>query len=197
MDCQTCSTSPVLQTPVPSRPAQNTPSRARRDFWLERAPETLGRHQLRWMIGLIFLVFGLMKAFDFTLPLLVGAPGLHVTTGVEGFARLLAGLGVPFPKLNAWLVILLETVGGPGLVLSAFLPATRLLTRLITLPLSIQMSVSLMVGVRQVQGHPVILDGFAVMNQPWRLPLELSLLVGLLFLLWRPAARTVRRVSAT
>ena len=179
---------PAVPTPPPSRPAVRPLASVRRDFWLERAPETRVRHQLRWLLGLIFLVFGLMKAFDTTLPLLVGAPGLRVNTGVEGFSRLLAGLGVPFPLLNAWLVILLETIGGPLLVLAVFLPATRLLTRLVTLPLSIQMCVSLLVGLRQVLGHPVILDGFAIMNQPWRLPLELSLLVGVLFLLWRPAA---------
>ena len=62
----------------------------RRHHWLERVPETPGRYQVRGVTGVIFMLFGLMKAFDFTLPVLVGAPGLQVNTGAEGFAKLIA-----------------------------------------------------------------------------------------------------------
>ncbi|WP_158502179.1 DoxX family protein [Vitiosangium sp. GDMCC 1.1324] len=191
----------------PARPSEGQPQRARqvrslaprvrRDFWLERVPETAGRYQLRGVTGVIFMMFGLMKAFHFTLPILVGAPGLHVATGAEGFARLLAALGSPFPLLNAWMVILMEVACGLGLILGAWTPATRLITRLCALPMAVDMMGALSVGVRQVRGMPVVLDGFPIMDQFWRLPLEVSLLLGMVFLLWRPAARqeTLRAVS--
>ncbi|REG20531.1 DoxX-like protein [Archangium gephyra] len=166
----------------------------KRDYWLERVPETPGRYQVRGVTGVIFMLFGLMKAFDFTLPVLVGAPGLHVNTGVEGFARLISEIGMPFPLFNAAMVIAMEVVLGLGLILSAWLPATRLITRLCALPLAGNMMVALLVGIRQVQGNPVVIDGHAIMNQFWRLPLELGLLAGMLYLLWRPAARAAPRL---
>lgn len=163
----------------------------KRDYWLERVPETSGRYQVRGVTGVIFILFGLMKAFDFTLPILVGAPGLHVHTGVEGFAQLISGIGMPFPLFNAAMVIAMEVVLGLGLILGAWTPATRLITRLCALPLAGDMMVALLVGLRQVQGNPVVIDGHAIMNQFWRLPLELSLLASMMYLLWRPAARPV------
>ena len=187
MATQTFEKHPAPLPPMP-RPSLVT-QLARRDFWFERVPETLPRHQLRWAAGLIFLVFGLMKAFDTTLPILLGAPLLHVTSGAEGFARVIQGLGIPFPLLNSWMVIVLEILCGLGLILSAWMPGTRLFTLLSALPMVGDMSVALLVGMRQAQGNPIILDGFAVMNQPWRLPLELSLLLGMIYLVCRPAAR--------
>ncbi|WP_375768891.1 DoxX family protein [Archangium gephyra] len=163
----------------------------RRNHWLERVPETPGRYQVRGVTGVIFILFGLMKAFDFTLPILVGAPGLRVNTGVEGFAQLLAGLGMPFPLFNAAMVIAMEVVLGLGLILGAWTPATRLITRLCALPLAGDMMVALLVGIRQVQGNPVMIDGHPIMNQFWRLPVELGLLAGMLYLLWKPAAQAV------
>jgi uncharacterized membrane protein YphA (DoxX/SURF4 family) len=161
---------------------------ARNVLSTEHVPETTpGRMQLRGVTGILFIVFGLMKAFDTTMPILVGAPGLHVNTGAEGFAQLLAGLGVPFPLFNAWFVIAVEVFCGLGLILGGWLPATKLITRLSALPLAIDMLVALSVGLRQVQGNPVVLDGLPVMNQFWRLPLEIGLLLGMAYLLWKPA----------
>jgi uncharacterized membrane protein YphA (DoxX/SURF4 family) len=161
----------------------------RREAWAEQVPETLGRRPLRDVPGVIFLAFGLMKAFASTFPFLVGAPDLAVASGPEGFARMLTGLGVPFPLFNAWMVILMEVLCGVGLILSAWMPATVLLTRLCALPLAVDMLVALSVGVRQVRGNPVVLDGLPVMNQAWRLPLEVGLLAAMVYLLWRPVAR--------
>jgi uncharacterized membrane protein YphA (DoxX/SURF4 family) len=155
--------------------------------WLYHVPESTHRLQLRGVLGTLFLVFGLMKAFSATLPVLVGAPELAVASGPEGFARFLDTLGVPFPLLNAWMVIAVEVACGLGLMLGAWLPATSLLTRLSALPLAVDMAIALSVGIRQIQGNPVVMDGVAVMNQAWRLPLEVGLLVGTLYLLWRPA----------
>jgi uncharacterized membrane protein YphA (DoxX/SURF4 family) len=156
---------------------------------LERVPETPGRYQLRGVTGVLFLLFGFMKAFDTTMPILVGAPGLQVATGAEGFAALLAGLGVPFPLFNAYFVIALEMGIGLALILSPRLPGTKLITRLGALALAGDMTVALLVGLRQVMGMPVMLQGLPVMNQFWRLPLELFLLVSMAYLVWRPVAQ--------
>ena len=131
---------------------------ATRDYWMERVPESQPRHQLRVLTGLIFLVFGLMKSF--ALPQLMGAPGLHVTLGAVGFARFIAGLGLPFPSLTAWVVVVVEPLCGLGLILSSWTPATRLFTRMSALPMVGIMMGSLVAGVRQIEGRPVILDGF-------------------------------------
>ena len=182
---------------VPFRPWEGVAPRSRplrlvrRKSWVEQVPETLARRPLRDVPGVIFFAFGLMKAFASTFPFLVGAPGLVVASGPEGFARLLTGLGVPFALFSAWMVILVEVLCGAGLILSAWMPATALLTRLCALPLAVNMLVALSVGVRQVQGTPVVLDGLPVMNQAWRLPLELGLLAAMVYLLWRPVARTL------
>jgi uncharacterized membrane protein YphA (DoxX/SURF4 family) len=179
----------VAAAPHRNRLVRTVAPLARNVLSTEHVPETTpGRMQLRGVAGVLFIVFGLMKAFDTTLPILVGAPALHVNTGPEGFAQLLTGLGVPFPLLNAWMVIAVEILCGLGLILGGWLPATKLITRLSALPLAIDMVVALAIGLRQVQGNPVILDGLPVMNQFWRLPLELGLLLGMAYLLWKPAA---------
>jgi putative oxidoreductase len=158
----------------------------RRELDSPPIPETPGRRQLRGVMGIIFLVFGLMKASTPALPILVGAPGLAVASGPEGFALVLEQLGVPFPLFNAWLVILVELGGGLGLLLSARVRGMGLVTRLVALPLAVDMTVALLVGVRNVLGHPLEVGGVEVMYQPWRLPLEVGLLVGVGYLLWRP-----------
>lgn len=195
-------TNQVASIPSPSRTAgsrqgwrprlvRSLAAHPRRDYWLEHVRETPGRYQVRGVTGVIFILFGLMKAFDFTLPILVGAPGLKVDTGVQGFAQLISAIGMPFPLFNAGMVIAMEVVLGLGLILGAWTPATRLITRLCALPLAGDMMVALLVGIRQFQGNPVVIDGHAIMNQFWRLPLELGLLAGMVYLLWRPAARAM------
>jgi len=199
MNSRTSTPNQVAPSLTPSRSAE-TPSRSSRllravapptwsDSVLERVPETPGRYQLRGVTGILFILFGAMKAFDFTMPILVGAPGLQVNTGAEGFAQLLAGLGMPFPLLNAWFVITVEVVIGLALILGPRLPATQLITRLGALALAGDMAVAQLVGIRQVMGMPVVLQGLPVMNQFWRLPLEIGLLVSMAYFVWKPVAR--------
>ncbi len=200
MNSRNSPTNQAAPSLTPSRSTETPSRRSRllravapptwRDALLERIPETPGRYQLRGVTGVLFFLFGFMKAFDTTMPVLVGAPGLQVTTGVEGFAALLAGLGVPFPLFNAYFVIAMELVIGLALILSPRLPGTKLITRLGALALTGDMTVALLVGIRQVLGTPVVLQGLPVMNQFWRLPLELFLLLSMAYLVWRPVART-------
>ncbi|HSP80575.1 MAG TPA: DoxX family protein, partial [Myxococcaceae bacterium] len=161
----------------------------RRELEGPPVPEPSARRQLRGVTGVIFVLFGLMKASTPAMPILVGARGLEVASGPEGFSLLLGQLGVPFPLFNAWLVILVEVVCGLGLIFSTQLQGTALLTRLFALPLTVDMAVATLVGVRNVLGQPLEVNGHLVMYQPWRLPLELGLLVGMTYLLWRPVAR--------
>lgn len=59
---------------------------------------------LRLILGGAFLAHGIQK----------------LTGGVDGFAGMLGGLGIPAPVLMAWLVTLLETIGGLMLIAGAF-----------------------------------------------------------------------------
>lgn len=66
---------------------------------------------LRLILGGAFLAHGIQK----------------LMTGVDGFAGMLGGLGIPAPTLMAWIVTLLETVGGIMLIAGAFVGIVSLL----------------------------------------------------------------------
>lgn len=72
---------------------------------------------LRLIIGFGFMIHGWAK----------------LSRGPEGFADLLAFIGVPLPDLMAWVVTLLEVFGGLALVVGALVP-------LVCIPLIISMS---------------------------------------------------------
>src|SRR5258708_35742622 len=59
---------------------------------------------LRMVVGYGFLAHGLAKA----------------TNGPAGFAKLLHVIGVPFPGVTAWAVMLLEILGGVALLIGLF-----------------------------------------------------------------------------
>lgn len=152
-----------------------------------RPADSTVRLVLRAAAGIAFVTLGQMKFFD---SILLGTTAVTLPPGPEGFAQYLAAIGVPFPLLNAYMVCLVEMICGVGLLLSAFLPMPALLTRLSAFPLFIDMVVATAtVGVRNALGHPVMLEGVAVTNQAWRLPLEAALLLITLMLLIRPLAR--------
>lgn len=65
---------------------------------------------IRIALGIVFLVAGVGKVFA------VGPKA----TGIAGFAGFLASLSVPMPTLFAWLVGLLELVGGLLLLVGLF-----------------------------------------------------------------------------
>lgn len=75
---------------------------------------------LRFVVGYGFLLHGAAKW----------------THGPAGFARLLQQVGVPWPGPTAWLVMLLELVGGLALLLGAFVV-------LVSLPLVVSMMVAM------------------------------------------------------
>ncbi|MCP3138020.1 DoxX family protein [Pyxidicoccus xibeiensis] len=142
------------------------------------------RLALRATAALIFFVLGYLKFFE-AMPL--GTDAVSLPVGVEGFGMYLAAIGVPFPLFNAYLVCLVEMICGTGLLLSAFLPAPALLTRLNALPLFVAMTVAIVtVGLGNALGDPVTMNGIAVTEQAWRLPVEVVQWLITLLLLWRP-----------
>ena len=177
---------PALPGEGHSRRTHPHRSTARRSPLPPRA-DTPVRLALRAVAGIVFITLGQMKFFD---SILLGTEAVSLPTGPEGFSLYLTALGVPFPLLTAYLVCWVEMICGLGLILSAFLPAPALLTRLCALPLAGDMTVAtLTVGLRNILGHPVLLDGIPVTHQPWRFPLEFALLSITVLLLWRPLPR--------
>jgi putative oxidoreductase len=189
---------------LPSRLLEDAPSPARtvprpapapaRALRLLRPADTTLRMALRLVAGYFFFTFGYVKFFD---TIALGTTAVSLPTGPTGFALYLEAVGVPFPLLNAYLVCWVEMLCGVGLVLSPFLPASGLLTRLCALPLMVDMTVAVLtVGVPNLVGHPVLLNGVPVTAQVWRLPLEFMLLLISLLLLWKPlASRYLARQS--
>lgn len=149
-----------------------------------KSSETALRLALRIVAGAVFITLGQMKFFD---SILLGTDAVTLPTGPEGFAQYLGAIGVPFPLLSAYMVCIVEMICGVGLVLSAFLPAPAILTRLTALPLFMDMTVAILtVGVPNLMGDPVRLEGIAVTHQVWRFPLEFGLWLAALVLLVRP-----------
>lgn len=77
-----------------------------------------GIFALRLMTGLIFLVAGFSKV-----------------TGIDGFTGMLSGLGIPAAAIIAWIIAIIELIGGIALILGAF-------SQLAAIPLAIIMLVS-------------------------------------------------------
>jgi len=65
---------------------------------------------LRLVVGYGFLSHGMAK----------------LTRGPAGFARLLAQIGVPLPGFSAWMVTLVEIIGGIALIVGAFVAIASL-----------------------------------------------------------------------
>jgi len=64
---------------------------------------------LRLVVAIVFIVHGYGKL-----------SGAGVGPGMEGFIQMLTGLGVPLPSFAAWVVALVEFVGGIGIFLGLF-----------------------------------------------------------------------------
>jgi len=123
---------------------------------------------LRFGAGIVFLVYGAGKLFG------VGPEAV----GIEGFTGFLASLGVPAPGVFAWVVALVEFVGGLALLVGA-------LTRVFAVLIGIDM-VFAIVLVHLPQGwdyqsggfeYPLMLlfvMGTLVLAGPGRLSLDYS-----------------------
>ncbi len=144
---------------------------------------------LRVLAGMVFIFLGQAKFFN---SIHLGTDAIVLPRGPEGFALYLSAIGVPFPLFNAYMVCLVEMICGALLVISPFLsqPYSMHLTRMTAFPLMVDMIVATFtVGVPNLLGHPVRMQDIAVTAQPWRLPLEMSMLLITLYLLLKPLPR--------
>jgi uncharacterized membrane protein YphA (DoxX/SURF4 family) len=150
---------------------------------------------LRVVAACVFVALGQLKLFD---SIDLGTAQVVLPRGPEGFAVYLDAIGVPFPLFHAWLVIGVELVCGLGLLLGAVLPMLRRHTHLFALPLAGDMLVATAtVGLPNLLGDSVHIGGVAITAQPWRLPLEVGLLLINLGFLWRPVRARLARLGPT
>lgn len=117
---------------------------------------------LRFSVGIVFLVHGVGKLFA------VGP----VALGVSNFSGFLASLGVPLPMLAAWIVTLVETLGGLAILVGLF-------TREAALLLAVDMLAAFLLV------H--LNNGFAVQNNGYEM--VLLLFFGCLTLLFGGAGK--------
>lgn len=126
-------------------------------------------------IGSFFVLAGAAKV--------TRSPLAGVPPGVEGFATYLAAAGVPYPLVAAWVVCGAEMACGAGLVIGRWWPAARRGAPLFAGVLAFEMAVAMaVVGVPTTLGRPVLIAGAPVTAEWYRLPLELSLFLALVFL---------------
>jgi uncharacterized membrane protein YphA (DoxX/SURF4 family) len=122
---------------------------------------------LRLAVGVVFLVAGTGKAL---LPVLIPL----VKPGLPTFGQILAALGVPLPVVTGYLVCAVEIGGGLALLTDRFVP----LTCIVLIGDMLGALVSLSVPATFL-GRPLQIGGLTLGNEPWRVPLELALLVAL------------------
>ncbi len=123
--------------------------------WLKKTKGGVGFIFLRLAIGIMFTFHGSQKLF--------GAFGGY---GIHGFTEGLAGMGIPFPQVSAYLAGGAEFFGGILLILG-------LLTRLAAIPLLAVMLVAIF------KAHWA--NGFSMQNGGFEYPFVIS--GGLLLLL--------------
>jgi putative oxidoreductase len=112
---------------------------------------------LRLIVGVIMLVAGWVKLFDF---------------GVGAFAKALAMEGIPLPELFAWGVTLLEVVGGAFLIIG-----------LLSKPLALLLTIDMVMAIVLVT-HKI---GFLEKTGKSGMELNLLLIGGLLAILFAGA----------
>ncbi|MDZ7687557.1 MAG: DoxX family protein [Halobacteriales archaeon] len=113
------------------------------------SPETRNNELARWgptfarlALGIPLLVAGIGKIFA------VGPKA----SGIEGFTGMLAGAGVPLPTVFAWLVGIIEVVGGALLLVGALVRVSALLGGVIMLAATVLIHIG--------NGYPTTEGGF-------------------------------------
>jgi putative oxidoreductase len=120
---------------------------------------------LRLITGVVMLLAGWMKLFDF---------------GVGAFAKALAAEGVPLPELFAWGVTLLEVVGGAFLIIG-----------LLSKPLALLLAIDMVMAILLVSHE----TGFLSKDGKSGMELNLLLIGGFLAILFSgPGSISVDRL---
>ena len=124
--------------------------------------------------GLLFLLAG---AFKFLTP----APGGSTLEGQRAFAQALSQLGVPIPVVMAALIPALEVVGGIGLISGK---GRKLWALLLALDM---IGAIFLVGLPGKSGRGITVGTATIGAESWRLPLEIGLLLLMLYVLFLPS----------
>lgn len=115
--------------------------------------------------GTIFILAGTLKLF---------AP----------FGDFLSQMNVPLPQIAGRAVPLLEIGGGAMLILAPKIP--NALVKLVALALAVDMVAALvLVGAPGMRGHSHTIQNHAIGTEPWRVPLEVFLLLTTLWIALR------------
>jgi uncharacterized membrane protein YphA (DoxX/SURF4 family) len=126
----------------------------------EARPDTLAR---LFAVGVFALAGGLKLAAN--------AAHLAIPERAPGFASVLQVLGAPLPQVLGWGIPLLEVVG-------AWCLYTRHFERVAAALLALDMAGAIVtVGIPGLLGRPVRVGELSIGAEPWRLPLEASLLL--------------------
>lgn len=124
---------------------------------------------IRIISGILFILAGLFK---FLLPILTAG----LAAGPESFGAMLSLLRVPLALLWGYVVPGVELIGGLGLILNRGV-------RLWAILLAIDMVAAMvLVGLPGVLGHPLMVGTTKIGSEVWRLPLEFTLLLAMLWL---------------
>lgn len=126
--------------------------------------------------GVVFLLAGAFKA-------LAVLPGESPVTGRRAFAQMLVQLDVPLPFPTAAAIPALEIIGGIGLLVGR---GTRLWAALLALDI---IGAIFLVGLPGKSGRVISVGDTKIGGEPWRLPLEIALLLILLWLVIFPERR--------
>ena len=123
--------------------------------------------------GILFVLTGALK-------ILAAAPGESSLEGRRAFAQMLLQIGVPLPFLVAAFIPTLEVGGGIGLIANkgariwAFLLACDMIGAM------------LLVGIPGKMGREVSIGQTQIGGESWRLPLEIVLLLMMIWLFIYP-----------
>jgi len=123
--------------------------------------------------GVLFILTG---AFKF----IASAPGGSTLEGRRAFAQMLLQIGVPLPFIVAAAIPALEIVGGIGLIANR---GARIWAALLAFNM---IGAILLVGIPGKQGRGISLGETKIGEESWRLPLEIALLLMMIWLVFVP-----------
>lgn len=125
---------------------------------------------VRLTTGTLFVLAG---AFKLLAPAMPGFAG-----GARGFGDALQSLNVPFAPFFGWTVPLLEVAGGACLLLIPNPKARVVCCALLAADMIVAL---ILVGVPGLFGRALHAGSTTIGTEPWRVPLEIGLLLSVLF----------------
>lgn len=131
---------------------------------------------LAMLAGVLFIMAGAFKA-------LAASPGESLLTGRRAFAQMLDQLDVPLPFVAATAIPVLEIIGGIGLIRGR---GARLWAALLALDM---IGAIFLVGLPGRSGEVLSIGDTKIGGEPWRLPLEIALLLLMVWLVVFPIKR--------